>query len=320
MWVKIDDKMHAHRKTRRVLVSHPGKRRDAAPMGIWLLAASWAGLNNTSGWVPEFELDSFDDDWESLTERLVKAGYWWPEERDGEAGYGFVDWEQYNPSTNAAELGGFGAHKRWHLDRGIVNPECPHCPVEPAEPDEPARDGVPTPPDATLTSDSDGPPIGPLYASLMGPQCDSMALPEPEPEPHPEPEPTSLRSVGGAGGGSAPSTGLALVADSTTAVAAAPTPKRGTRLPTDWQPARSEANIAAEKGHTSEFLTGQFEQFRDYWTAKAGANGTKLDWDATWRNWIRRSHEFAPAKPTRPRTAGSLTEAEWQQMIERSPA
>ena len=78
MWVKIDDKMHAHRKTRRVLVSHPGKRRDAAPMGIWLLAASWAGLNNTSGWVPEFELDSFDDDWESLVERLVKAEYWWP--------------------------------------------------------------------------------------------------------------------------------------------------------------------------------------------------------------------------------------------------
>ena len=38
MWVKIDDKMHARRKTRRVLVSQPGKRRDAAPMGIWLLA------------------------------------------------------------------------------------------------------------------------------------------------------------------------------------------------------------------------------------------------------------------------------------------
>ena len=115
-------------------------------------------------------------------------------------------------------------------------------------------------------------------------------------------------------------TGLALVADSTTAVAAAPTPKRGTRLPTDWQPARTEAKIAAEKGHSPEDLNGQLLQFRDYWTAKAGANGTKLDWDATWRNWIRRSHEFAPAKPTRPRTAGSLTEAEWQQMIERSPA
>ena len=141
------------------------------------------------------------------------------------------------------------------------------------------------------------------------------AMPQPEPEPEPASEPTSLRSVGGAGGGSAPSTGLALVADSTTAVAAAPTPKRrGTRLPTDWQPARSEANIAAEKGHTSEFLTGQLLQFRDYWTAKAGANGTKLDWDATWRNWIRRSHEFAP-KPTRARTAGSLTEADWSRWM-----
>ena len=29
------------------------------------------------------------------------------------------------------------------------------------------------------------------------------------------------------------------------------------------------------------------EQFRDYWSAKAGSGSTKLDWQATWRNWIR---------------------------------
>ena len=313
MWVKIDDKMHAHRKTRRVLVSQPGKRRDAAPMGIWLLAASWAGLNNTSGWVPEFELDSFDDEWESLVERLVKAEYWWPEERAGEPGYGFVNWHEYNDLGTVTDKAGFAAHVRWHVSRGQVSLDCPHCPREPV--DEPAPDDAdPMPEQMHAYADA-------MHRNAPADAQAMRAMPQPEPEPEPASEPTSLRSVGGAGGGSAPSTGLALVADSTTAVAAAPTPKRrGTRLPTGWQPARSEANIAAEKGHTSEFLTGQFEQFRDYWTAKAGANGTKLDWDATWRNWIRRSHEFAPAKPTRPRTAGSLTEAEWQQMIERSPA
>ena len=312
MWVKIDDKMHAHRKTRRVLVSHPGKRRDAAPMGIWLLAASWAGLNNTSGWVPEFELDSFDDEWESLVERLVKAEYWWPEERAGEPGYGFVNWHEYNDLGTVTDKAGFAAHVRWHVSRGQVSLDCPHCPREPV--DEPAPDDAdPMPEQMHAYADA-------MHRNAPADAQAMRAMPQPEPEPEPASEPTSLRSVGGAGGGSAPSTGLALVADSATAVAAAPTPKRGTRLPTDWQPARSEANIAAEKGHTSEFLTGQLLQFRDYWTAKAGANGTKLDWDATWRNWIRRSHEFAPAKPTRPRTAGSLTEAEWQQMIERSPA
>jgi len=30
-----------------------------------------------------------------------------------------------------------------------------------------------------------------------------------------------------------------------------------------------------------------FAGFRDYWIAKAGKDGIKLDWLATWRNWIR---------------------------------
>lgn len=30
-----------------------------------------------------------------------------------------------------------------------------------------------------------------------------------------------------------------------------------------------------------------FAGFRDYWIAKAGKDGVKLDWLATWRNWIR---------------------------------
>jgi uncharacterized protein YdaU (DUF1376 family) len=30
-----------------------------------------------------------------------------------------------------------------------------------------------------------------------------------------------------------------------------------------------------------------FDQFKDYWIAKAGASGVKSDWTATWRNWVR---------------------------------
>ena len=30
-----------------------------------------------------------------------------------------------------------------------------------------------------------------------------------------------------------------------------------------------------------------FETFKDYWVAKAGQQGVKLDWFATWRNWVR---------------------------------
>ena len=33
------------------------------------------------------------------------------------------------------------------------------------------------------------------------------------------------------------------------------------------------------------------EVFRDYWLAVPGQKGCKLDWPATWRNWIRRAAE-----------------------------
>jgi len=33
-----------------------------------------------------------------------------------------------------------------------------------------------------------------------------------------------------------------------------------------------------------------FEQFKDYWVAQPGQKGVKLDWDATWRNWVRNTN------------------------------
>lgn len=30
-----------------------------------------------------------------------------------------------------------------------------------------------------------------------------------------------------------------------------------------------------------------WEQFKDYWAGVSGSKGTKLDWPATWRNWVR---------------------------------
>jgi hypothetical protein len=37
-----------------------------------------------------------------------------------------------------------------------------------------------------------------------------------------------------------------------------------------------------------------FDSFRDYWVAKAGAAGVKLDWQATWRNWVRNQNIAKP--------------------------
>jgi len=37
-----------------------------------------------------------------------------------------------------------------------------------------------------------------------------------------------------------------------------------------------------------------FDSFKDYWVAKAGAVGVKLDWTATWRNWVRNQNIAKP--------------------------
>jgi hypothetical protein len=40
--------------------------------------------------------------------------------------------------------------------------------------------------------------------------------------------------------------------------------------------------------------TRTFDQFKDYWIAQAGQKGVKLDWFATWRNWVRSTHAPKP--------------------------
>lgn len=102
LWFKVDGLLHGHRKTRRLLRSHPEKQRDASAHGLWLLAGSWARGSKTDGFVPEDELERWDDDWEQLAKRLVAAEMWEPVTKDGEVGYLFHDWPEYNPTE--AEL------------------------------------------------------------------------------------------------------------------------------------------------------------------------------------------------------------------------
>ena len=72
---------------------------------------------------------------------------------------------------------------------------------------------------------------------------------------------------------------------------AAPTKprKNGQRLPEDWQLPKAWGDWAlAEFPHwTADKVRTEAAKFRDHWTAKPGADATKLDWLATWRNWCR---------------------------------
>jgi len=67
----------------------------------------------------------------------------------------------------------------------------------------------------------------------------------------------------------------------------------GSRLPPDWQ-LPFEWQQWAEKERPDLDLHTVACQFHDFWIAKPGKDGRKLDWQATWRNWIRSQRQAPP--------------------------
>ena len=71
-----------------------------------------------------------------------------------------------------------------------------------------------------------------------------------------------------------------------------PTPvkraQRAARLSEDWKPREFQAEGV------------ELEKFRDWARSAPGQKGVKADWDATWRNWMRRVREQGNVTPFRP--------------------
>jgi hypothetical protein len=85
--------------------------------------------------------------------------------------------------------------------------------------------------------------------------------------------------------------------------------KRGTRLDERWVP--EDALIAQMRDECPGVdLRAEHRVFVDYWIAQPGQKGVKADWDATWRNWMRR--KAADVRPGRaaPPSRGQQREAE----------
>jgi uncharacterized protein YdaU (DUF1376 family) len=75
-------------------------------------------------------------------------------------------------------------------------------------------------------------------------------------------------------------------------------PKRafkGSRLSADWRPTDKDWQEAT-CSLGSKQADSELAKFRDHWPAQPGKNGVKLDWDATWRNWVRRAAERLPSR------------------------
>lgn len=74
--------------------------------------------------------------------------------------------------------------------------------------------------------------------------------------------------------------------------------KRGMRLPEDWTP---DEIFARRKGLSAWEVENEAEKFRDYWRGLSGQRAAKADWDATWRNWVRKAAGDRERKQDDPR-------------------
>ena len=72
--------------------------------------------------------------------------------------------------------------------------------------------------------------------------------------------------------------------------------QRGSRLANDWV-LPNEWEYWANKERPDLNALQVADQFKDFWCAKPGKDGLKLDWAATWRNWVRnqKSPKMNPA-------------------------
>lgn len=62
--------------------------------------------------------------------------------------------------------------------------------------------------------------------------------------------------------------------------------RRASRLPPDWQ-LPDDWRMWAKQIRPEIDVDRAAASFADYWHSKAGKGGCKLDWQATWRNWVR---------------------------------
>lgn len=84
--------------------------------------------------------------------------------------------------------------------------------------------------------------------------------------------------------------------------------RRGSRISEDWTPSKESVakvredcpNVDPQKEHPV---------FIDYWIAQPGQKGIKTDWDATWRNWMRRKQGDMAGKKLTPTERAAQTAA-----------
>lgn len=84
---------------------------------------------------------------------------------------------------------------------------------------------------------------------------------------------------------------------------------RGSRLPADFEPAPEILALGRERGLTDFEILDQLERFRDWANAATGQAGVKRDWQAAFRNWIKRAADDKQRRKPRDFTSNPIRDA-----------
>lgn len=283
-WVKVLTHIRDHE---RFLLAGPVAR------DLWLWGMLYAGGFETDGEIPMVAVMSaaWGEGGQAnvvVAAKLVEVGLW---ERT-DAGYRVLRWAEQGNATRA-ELEAEREAAKARRQRSTPPPPADEAPPPSRRRPNVARTSL----DVRRTSPTEVEEErerehSPLLATLAGPPAGG-ALAEPE-----------RGETSGPDAGARPAGKLRA---------------RGTRLPDGWQPSAETQAWARARGLDP---LGPLEEFADFWRGVPGARGTKLDWDATYRNRLRQLAERAPPSRPRPRRDSEVTrqpfepDAPWMKLPE----
>lgn len=109
---------------------------------------------------------------------------------------------------------------------------------------------------------------------------------------------TVPESVLGAVEGAVEGTGAVVGAANAAPPAADAPATRGHRLPASWALPKTWGEWALSEftAWTPDAVRNEADRFRDFWCGRSGKDATKVDWEATWRNWCRNAKNPGPLR------------------------
>jgi hypothetical protein len=271
-WARISDDFHDNRKVAELTVDLEG----LAALGLWVLALSWVRADRRrNGIVPAGIAARLSaGNAKQLAYRLVQGGLW----DEVEGGYRFHDFDEvYHPEglsekrSTAGRAGGRASGKvrqAKQLASSKIGTDQAEIAGGPNRPSDASTQDDKT----SETSDSGSNHEATTKQSASFHEAKSVEA------SHARADATTHYPDASYEASLAPQ--------------AATRQRRATRIPGDFKVTPAMVEWSRERCPTVDGRH-ETEKFINHWTAKSGKDATKLDWAATWRNWMLRAVELA---------------------------